>query len=97
MMSETTHHDLCSTCMNVNDCAFLIGSSRPVLNCEEFETEAFVPARTASKNLLPIVELSVSENGDSVRYAGLCIDCEDRNDCMFPKPEGGVWHCEEYR
>ncbi len=28
---------------------------------------------------------------------GLCKNCESRQTCLFPKPEGGVWHCEEYR
>jgi len=28
---------------------------------------------------------------------GLCINCENRNTCKFIKPNGGVWHCEEYR
>ncbi len=30
------------------------------------------------------------------KYKGLCSNCDNRHDCMFPKPEGGVWHCEEY-
>jgi hypothetical protein len=28
---------------------------------------------------------------------GLCINCENRHTCEFIKPNGGVWHCEEYR
>ncbi len=28
---------------------------------------------------------------------GLCSICEGREACTFVKPEGGVWHCEEYR
>jgi hypothetical protein len=27
---------------------------------------------------------------------GLCINCANRKRCLYPKPEGGVWHCEEY-
>jgi hypothetical protein len=27
----------------------------------------------------------------------LCLNCEVRESCKFPKAEGGVWHCEEYR
>jgi hypothetical protein len=26
----------------------------------------------------------------------LCINCANRFDCLLPKSEGGVWHCEEY-
>jgi hypothetical protein len=41
------------------------------------------------------------ENGkedrdDTPRFMGLCSICEIREACRFPKPEGGVWHCEEY-
>ena len=28
---------------------------------------------------------------------GLCENCANRDDCLFPRPEGGVWHCEEYQ
>jgi NADH-quinone oxidoreductase subunit E len=27
----------------------------------------------------------------------ICINCENRHTCKFIKPEGGVWHCEEYK
>ncbi|MFC1733170.1 NAD(P)H-dependent oxidoreductase subunit E [candidate division KSB1 bacterium] len=27
----------------------------------------------------------------------ICINCENRLTCKFIKPEGGVWHCEEYK
>jgi hypothetical protein len=29
-------------------------------------------------------------------YVGLCATCENRAICIYPKPEGGVWRCEEY-
>ncbi len=31
------------------------------------------------------------------RSLGLCMNCENRFSCTFPVPEGGVWHCEEYK
>jgi NADH-quinone oxidoreductase subunit E len=30
------------------------------------------------------------------KYKGLCLNCANRETCTFPKPEGGVWHCDEY-
>ena len=30
-------------------------------------------------------------------YKGLCINCDNRNTCKLIQPNGGVWHCEEYR
>jgi hypothetical protein len=37
------------------------------------------------------------DEDDFARHKGLCGNCEERRSCTFPKPEGGVWHCEEYR
>jgi len=28
---------------------------------------------------------------------GLCRNCIHRETCSFPRPESGVWHCEEYQ
>jgi hypothetical protein len=39
----------------------------------------------------------ISEEADATHQRGLCSICEGREVCAFPKPEGGVWHCEEYR
>jgi len=27
---------------------------------------------------------------------GLCSNCTHRESCGLPRPESGVWHCEEY-
>ena len=29
-------------------------------------------------------------------FRGLCSNCANRQTCLLPKSEGGVWHCEEY-
>lgn len=29
-------------------------------------------------------------------YTGLCAHCAKRDVCVLPRPNGGVWHCEEY-
>jgi hypothetical protein len=33
---------------------------------------------------------------DAGEFEGLCVNCANRETCLVPKPEGGVWHCEEY-
>ena len=38
-----------------------------------------------------------TKNIDQRGERGLCCTCEDCRVCKYPKPEGGVWHCEEYR
>lgn len=38
-----------------------------------------------------------SSNGtEADACKGLCVNCANRFDCLLPKAEGGVWHCEEY-
>jgi hypothetical protein len=35
----------------------------------------------------------VSSTGE---LQGLCVNCERRYDCTYPKPPGGVRSCDEY-
>jgi len=36
---------------------------------------------------------SADANG---KYEDLCSSCEKRESCSYPRPVGGVWHCEGY-
>ncbi len=38
----------------------------------------------------------VRQRKDGEEFKGLCVNCANRHTCLCPKPEGGVWHCEEY-
>ena len=29
-------------------------------------------------------------------HKGLCVNCDNRDTCAFPRSEAGVWFCEEY-
>ena len=97
MICNPAYRGLCSTCRNATDCTFPREPNKPVFYCEEFETEPFVSTKTTGKDLDSAVALPIPEERDSGGYAGLCSDCEDRETCTFPRAEGGVWHCEEYR
>jgi hypothetical protein len=37
-----------------------------------------------------------SEEKDSAKYKGLCRNCKKSGICSLPKPDGGVWRCEQY-
>ncbi len=37
-----------------------------------------------------------SDTKNASDFKGLCMNCENRKDCLLPKSEGGVWHCGEY-
>ena len=51
---------------------------------------------TSDGSVNPFVK-STDKKPDVDKHRELCTICEDKNVCVFPKPEGGVWHCEEYR
>ncbi|MBX3393880.1 MAG: hypothetical protein KF841_00790 [Phycisphaerae bacterium] len=43
------------------------------------------------------VSLEVEQPTRATSAKGLCATCELRETCTFPRPESGVWRCEEYR
>lgn len=38
----------------------------------------------------------VDAKEESGKHKGLCKNCKKRDTCELPKPEGGVWRCEDY-
>ena len=99
MAEDVETRGLCSTCNNAAECIHLQRGKPPVLQCEEFD--AYQPPRrkVGGQGAVYAGWHLGSDAGeeDSSNYKGLCQDCEDRRACTFPKHEGGVWHCEEYR
>jgi len=87
---STHYRGLCSTCNHAAVCSHGGTPGRPVFYCEEFD--AYVAVRTS-----PAVERTPSPTAANARDIGLCVNCDNRSACTHPKPEGGVWHCEEYR
>jgi len=98
-MSETNmeYRSLCSNCRNAADCTFPKDRQSPSLYCEEFELDSTPLAKMAAKERpLPAAPVE-AEDEDSGKFIGLCINCDNRKTCVYPKPEGGIWHCEEYQ
>jgi len=97
MSGNVEYGGLCSTCKNAPDCTFPRDPHKPVLHCEEFDTGEPSPMKTTRKDRSPPTQLYAAKDTGSTKFMGLCSNCEDRETCIFPKPEGGIWHCEEYR
>jgi len=57
------------------------------------------PFKTSGDNISPMtnsqVRIRIREE-ESNKYKGLCKNCKKQETCRLPKPEGGVWRCEEY-
>ena len=84
---------LCRTCAKEPYCTLPRAPDRPVLQCEEMETLELpmhgTNAATGSSRL-------VAGPAEPTTLRGLCVNCERREDCTFPRPPEGVWRCEEY-
>jgi len=83
---------LCASCVNAATCALRLAADGPVYHCAEFEGRTPPSPRPSAQPKTYSVEASRSR-GD---YRGLCRTCSRLTECTYPKPEGGVWHCEEY-
>jgi len=91
---------ICLCCKSVSTCTYTEDCRRPVLQCEDFEGYEPRRATTRVKDILTTTDPNPGsdvEEKDSGKHKGLCGICEDHDTCTFTKPEGGVWHCEEYR
>lgn len=85
------YRDLCSTCCHSEACGSRSTPERPILFCELFEVRARPTAPAAG-----LLERASGRQSAAERK-GLCANCENVRTCALARPEGGVWHCEEYR
>ncbi len=100
MIKPIEYHGICSTCQNAPNCTLQNDPMRPVWYCEEFEGIEPITLGSVNREVAPTPGPRGSPR-DGVQglrdLRGLCMNCENRETCTFPKPEGGVWHCDEYR
>ena len=99
-IDDKEYQGLCSCCTFALACTYNRNPERPVLQCEEFEGIVYSSdQRNKPKNVLPLnfTTSPLPSGTPSQDYKGLCTTCEERATCTYPKPEGGVWHCEEFR
>jgi len=87
---------LCSICKHGVVCTYPRSLELPVWQCEEFE--GFAPAvRTVRHNPRADSKLNAQLTDPDDQNTGLCRTCSNRSSCAFPRPVGGVWHCEEFQ
>jgi hypothetical protein len=51
---------------------------------------------TAPDEIAEILNKFKSAGPQPGEAPGLCRNCARLSDCTYPRPESGVWHCEEY-
>lgn len=94
-MRSVSNRGLCIACRKDQACHYPRNASRPVLQCEEFE--GYEPRAKSSWNSEESAAQTPFRDPIQAEVKGLCITCANRNTCAFPKPAGGIWHCEEFR
>jgi hypothetical protein len=80
---------LCARCDRGLTCTLPSSWQGPVLECP-----AFRPKGPAKPPVTTVVERVPA--GEAAGIKGLCVTCENREVCPFPRPDTGVWHCEHY-
>ena len=89
---QKDHRHLSSTCAHGPVCMYRGDLNRRVFECDDFlEASGGLLVRRGQRRVLAVPQEAhrgVSE--------GLCSDCQNREQCAWRIPEGGVWHCEEY-
>ena len=82
------YRDLCSNCDNAKRCEGGTRPRRPIFFCEEF----LVFGAASAPQRKPRTPAAKNINGQ----VGLCVNCASARTCALTRPEGGIWHCEEY-
>lgn len=92
---------LCASCEEGPNCTYPRDFDHPPILCEQYvpypPAQAKVSAVDTSKSDLLRSNRVVTGRADASKYPGLCASCDKQTGCTYPKPEGGVWHCVEYR
>jgi len=97
--SKKTYRGICEICDNEQTCLYKKDPKHPVLYCNEFKVSPLVMSSYSFQDTFVTMNTKENERAsryEEVEYKGLCMNCEKRNTCTYPKPEGGVWSCEEY-
>ena len=85
---------LCVTCIHADDCVHMRKSASPVQQCNEFAVSHDPDNKKTATDT--IAETNRVEPQDEL-YRGLCMNCDERNNCGPTKTRSGVWQCEEYK
>ena len=85
---------LCVTCNNAAHCVYRKRRGTDAIYCETFDGYA-PPNGNGGKDVAAVIVMT-PDTAESTEFKGLCVNCAHRDDCKLPRPEGGVWHCEEY-
>lgn len=79
--------NLCDSCAKGSRCSGRPDNGIPIHFCNDFIMKDLTEESPHNQNY---------ERPNETTYLGLCENCENKKHCQLPRPQGGVWHCEEY-
>ncbi|MHC5070640.1 MAG: hypothetical protein ACYTGO_09170, partial [Planctomycetota bacterium] len=95
---------ICTSCDRAEKCGFTQTTGQLFLRCNEHEGfQGLYLATNGQKPMEAEPDLHLISGREAVtaaaagHHAGLCVNCDNRHECGFPKPPAGVWHCDEYQ
>jgi len=91
--SEVKTVGLCITCNNSATCEYRKKRGMDAIFCEMYD--GYSPPNGNGHHDEDTVLLEVEDTAQP-KLKGLCINCDNRHTCKHVKPDGGVWHCEDY-
>lgn len=91
---QDTYTGLCINCSEAPNCRYRLAAVEPIVFCEEYQCASGEPDKSAHN--MYVFNAAGNELDTSPLLRGLCVNCENKETCMLPKAEGGVWYCEEY-
>jgi hypothetical protein len=89
-ISTMKNEGLCQTCIYNGICMFKTDSSQPINFCEEFNSGLDILMED------PLIMTNKERIPTNTQQTGLCINCDNRNDCSIRNSNHVIWHCEEY-
>lgn len=94
LMEKLLDASLCANCRDQSDCVYFMKAGEPIIECEMYE------CGSSSKPRLSLVKgklaAAVDAFAEEDNPMGLCANCDNLKVCQMPKPQSGVWNCEEY-
>ncbi len=89
---------LCVTCNHAPTCTYVAGAEQPIVLCELFDDFVNTPSGAGISPAVQVARNDANAVSPSVHPSkGLCANCDLSSSCALPRPDSGVWHCEEYR
>ncbi len=86
---------LCSTCNNSTTCVYRVKRGFDAMYCDMFDCHVKSNGHEELEPVLIYAE-TAAKYSNPAQHRGLCANCENRESCVLPQPDEGVWHCEEY-